>query len=103
MPDPTAHYPLGEVVPGVVRTEVTFLTAAPAATFTITDTRAKTGSVIIAQLSYSPATSKSLDELDMDNILVSAGASGTGSFSINVRSADGSTLAGAFPISYSIN
>jgi hypothetical protein len=88
----------------ITQTEVDFgSTPLSEKLFTITDAAATTSSKITCSLAYDAPTSKDLDELDMDNIIVRAGNSATGSFSLYVTTADGSYLADKFKINYIIS
>lgn len=70
-------------------------------TFVITDANVTASSKITAQLAYDQPTAKDLDEVEMDDLVISCGQCGTGSFSMVVQSLTGS-LYGKFKINYMI-
>lgn len=82
-------------------TEVDFGTTPVAdGTFTITDNTVTSNSIIIASVAYLAPTSKDLDEVEMDDLIVRADQATAGSFSMYIKSADGSYLADKFKINY---
>ena len=87
----------------ITQTEVDFgSTPLAEQIFTISDAAAIVGSKIVASLAYDAPTSKDLDELDMDDIIIKCGNATTGAFSMMIRSSDGSYLADKFKINYII-
>ena len=85
------------------QTEVDFgSTPVSESVFTIAYTGATSASKIIATLAYDAPTSKDLDELEMDNLIIKAGNAGTDTFQLYITTSDGSLLADKFKINYSI-
>ncbi len=68
-------------------------------TFTITDASVTTSSHIVAEMAYEAPTSKDLDEIEMDDIMLRC-QPGTGQFTMFARSVDHSLLADKFKINY---
>jgi len=68
-------------------------------TFTISNSKVTTTSVITAEVSYLKPTGKDLDEIEMDSFQVKCG-SGNGEFQMTVNTTDGSYLADRFVINY---
>ncbi len=68
--------------------------------FTISDSTVAEGAKIIANIAYDAPTDKSLDEIEMDEIICTAGNSRTGSFDLIVKSLSGS-LRNKFKVNYS--
>lgn len=68
--------------------------------FTISDSTVVEGAKIIANIAYDAPTDKSLDEIEMDEIICTAGNSRTGSFDLIVKSLSGS-LKNKFKVNYS--
>ena len=87
----------------ITQTEVDFgATPVAEATFTITDAAAIIGSKIIATLAYDAPTSKDLDEVEMDDLIIKCGNASAGFFEMFIRSVDGAYLSGKFKINYII-
>lgn len=68
-------------------------------TFVITDPQVKQGDFIVANIAYDAPTGKSVDEIEMDSIICTAGLSNDGSFTLLVRGLDGS-LRNKFKVNY---
>lgn len=67
--------------------------------FTVADAGIVPSMNIVCSVSYAAPTGKDQDELTMDDLQLRAVA-GTGNFTLYVRAADGSYLAGTFKINY---
>ena len=88
----------------VKQTEVDFgLISSKGKSFTVADTNVSSTSKILAQVAYDAPTNKSLDELEMDEIIVRAGSSANGSFKVFVTEARNCSLYGKFKINYTIS
>ncbi len=87
----------------ITQTEVDF-GATPIAEqkFTITDAAATISSKIMATLAYDAPTSKDLDEVEMDDLIIKCGNATAGFFEMFIRAVDGSYLSGKFKINYII-
>lgn len=70
--------------------------------FTITDATAVVGALIMATMAYDAVTGKDLDEFEMDELDIKCGNASGGSFTMLVKSKDGSYLEGKFKINYII-
>lgn len=82
------------------RVEVDFgTTPVGEATFTVIDSSVTAGSHIIAQVAWEAPTSKDLDEMEMDDILLRC-APDAGQFTIFARATDRSYLHDKFKINY---
>jgi hypothetical protein len=71
--------------------------------FTITDSDVSSVSIIVASVAYDAPTSKDLDEIEMDDLVVRCGQAGSGSFEMFIDAADGSYLADKFKINYAVH
>lgn len=69
-------------------------------TFTISDSSVVEGAKIIANIAYDAPTGKDLDEIEMDEIICTAGNVINGSFDLMVKSLSGS-LRNKFKVNYS--
>lgn len=86
---------------GASQTEIDFgTTPVESGSFTITDSNVDPTSYIVAQVAYVAPTGKDLDELDMDTLSIACSSGSSGTFTMFVRSTDGSYLADTFKINY---
>lgn len=85
----------------VTQTEVDF-GATPVAngTFTITDNTITSASIVTASTAYDAPTSKDLDEIEMDDLIIRCGQATAGSFTMFIQTNCGSYLADKFKINY---
>ncbi len=70
--------------------------------FIISDNDINKGDIIIANIAYDAPTNKSLDEIEMDPIICTAGTTNNGSFNLLVKGLEGS-LRNKFKINYIIS
>jgi hypothetical protein len=82
--------------------EVDFNNSAFEKEFVIKDNDVSPSHKILAELAYEAPTGKDVDELQMDDLIVKAGA-GDREVRLFITAADGSPLEGKFKINYKIN
>lgn len=100
---PATAVPGGGSATEVYQTEIDFgATPVQEQSFTISHVGADSTSKIIASVAYDIATGKDLDEMEMDDLIIKCGNPAADSFTMFVRSADGSYLSGTFKVNYII-
>lgn len=100
---PASVVPAGGSATEVYQTEIDFgATPVQEQSFTISHVGADSTSKIIASVAYDIATGKDLDEMEMDDLIIKCGNPAADSFTMFVRSADGSYLSGTFKVNYII-
>ena len=91
----------GPNLPVYKQTEVDFgTTPVKDGSFTITDSQITANSIVVATLAYDAPTSKDLDEVEMDDLVIRCGQATAGQFTMFIHAADGSYLADKFKINY---
>lgn len=70
--------------------------------FVVLDPRVKLGAHILAEVAYKAPTGKDLDEIEMDDLEIRAGAPSDGVMNLFIHAADGSYLHDKFRVNYEL-